>query len=204
MKTLLGFFLLTAATVLAEPEHIALPPPPTAAEPAAPAATPATPGTTSAPAAQPSSFPGVKVIMTPEEYSRAGLDALSPDQIGVIDAAIIRHYLRTVNVAASQEAEQISQQAVEEDRKRTWLSRVGLPDLSLSQDWKTAESVKARCTGWVTGNSFKLDNDQVWQGVDPIRMELSGREIEIQARPNGGFALVVDGKNTTMRVIRVK
>ena len=35
-------------------------------------------------------------------------------------------------------------------------------------------------------------------------MELSGREIEIQPRPNGGFALVVDGKNTTMRVVRVK
>jgi hypothetical protein len=44
----------------------------------------------------------------------------------------------------------------------------------------------------------------VWQGVDPIRMELSGRDIEIQPRPNGGFALVVDGKNTTMRVIRIK
>ena len=201
MKTLLALFLLSVAFAFAA-EPIALPPPPTRAEPSVPPATPAAAPAT--PATPSGSFPGVKIIMTPEEYSRAGLDVLSPDQIGVIDAAIIRHYNRTVNSAAAQEAEQISQQAIEEDRQRTWISRIGLPDLSLSQDWKTAQSVKARCTGWVTGNSFKLDNDQVWQGVDPIRMELSGREIEIQARPNGGFALVVDGKNTTMRVIRIK
>lgn len=197
MKTLLALFLLTAAAGFAA-EPIALPPPPTPAEALTPVAAPGSPAT------QPGSFPGIKVIMTPEEYSRAGLDALSPDQIGVIDAAIIRHYLRTVNVAATQEAEQISQQAIEEDRKRTWLSRVGLPDLGLTQEWKNQPSIKGKCTGWVTGNSFRLDNDQVWQGVDPIRMELAGRDIEIQPRPNGGFALVVDGKNTTMRVIRVK
>ena len=196
MKTLLALFLLTAGTALAQSEPIALPPPPT---PAAPPATPAAPAT-----AQSTSFPGVKVIMTPEEYSRAGLDALSPDQVGVIDAAIIRHYNRTVATAATQEAEQISSQAVEEERQRSWLSRVGLPDITLSQDWKTLPSVKAKCTGWVTGNSFRLDNDQVWAGVEPIRMELTGRDVEIQSRPNGGFALVVDGKNTTMRVYRVK
>jgi hypothetical protein len=151
-----------------------------------------------------SPFPGLKVIMTPEEYARAGLDGLTPDQIGVIDAAIIRHYMRTVNMAATQQAEEISQEAVTEERQKSWLARVGLPDIALTQDWRTAPSIKGRCTGWVTGNSFKLDNDQVWEGLEPIRMELAGKDIEIQARPSGQFALVVDGKNTTMRVMRVK
>ncbi len=177
MKTLLALFLLTAATAFAE-----------------------TP------------FPGLKVIMTPEEYARAGLDGLTPDQIGVIDAAIIRHYISTINTAANQKVEQMqlgqqnqtTQDAIAEDRQKSWLARVGLPDISLTQDWRTAPSVKGKCTGWVTGNSFKLDNDQVWEGIEPIRMELSGKELEIQPRPNGEFALVVDGKNTTMRVIRVK
>ena len=190
MKTLLALFLLTAASGFAA-ESIALPPPPTPAE-------------ASSPATQTGSFPGLKVIMTPEEYARAGLDGLSPDQIGVIDAAIIRHYNRTVNTVATQQAEEITQQAVDDDRHRSLLSRIGLPDISMTQEWKNLPSVKGRCTGWVTGNSFKLDNDQVWQGVEPLSMELSGREIEIQPRPNGAFALIVDGKNTTMRVIRVK
>jgi hypothetical protein len=151
-------------------------------------------------------FPGLKVIMTPEEYSRAGLDALTPDQIGVIDAAIIRHYIGTVNMAASQQAEQYTQEAVTEavtkEKNASWLSHVGLP--SFGGDWKNQPSIKAVCTGWATGNSFKLDNGQVWEGVEPLRMELTNKDIEIQPRPNGGFDLYVNGKNTAMRVIRVK
>lgn len=147
-------------------------------------------------------FPGLKIIMTPEEYARAGLEGLTPDQIGVIDAAIIRHYVGTVSAAATQQAEEIVQQTAADEKQASWLSRVGLPEIG--GNWQDQPSVKARCTGWVTGNSFKLDNDQVWEGVEPIRMELSGREIEIQPRPNGHFGLVVDGKNTTMRVIRIK
>ena len=149
-----------------------------------------------------SNFPGIKIIMTPEEYARAGLSGLSPDQLGVIDAAIIRHYLRTVNEVATHQAEEMTQQALVEERDRNWISRIGLP--TLNQDWKDQPSLKARCTGWASGNSFNLDNGQVWAGVEPISTELAGREIEIQPRPNGTFALVVDGKNTTTRVIRLK
>ena len=38
-----------------------------------------------------SSFPGLKSVLTQAEWERAGLDRLTPDQIGVIDAALIRH-----------------------------------------------------------------------------------------------------------------
>ncbi len=36
-------------------------------------------------------FPGLQSVMTEAEWKRAGLDRLTPDQIGVIDAAVIRH-----------------------------------------------------------------------------------------------------------------
>jgi hypothetical protein len=49
-------------------------------------------------------FPGLKVIMTADDYARAGLDKLTPDQIGVIDAALIRHFKAAVNVAAERQA----------------------------------------------------------------------------------------------------
>ena len=151
-----------------------------------------------------SPFPGIKIIMTPEEYARAGLSGLTPDQIGVIDAAIIRHYMHTVAVAANQEAQEISQQTMVEEHKSGFLSRFGLPDISLTQDWKNAPGLKAHCTGWATGNAFKLDNGQVWTSVDPITMELANRDIEIQARPGGIYTLVVEGKNTNYRVYRIQ
>jgi hypothetical protein len=156
---------------------------------------------TSAAAFAAETFPGVKSIMTPEEYARAGLDHLTSDQIGVIDAAIIKHYAQTVNVQAKQAAQQI----VEEKESRSWIERFGLPDLSFSQDWKDKPSIKAHCTGWVGGNSFKLDNGQVWEGLqETITIDVAGKDVEITARPGGFFALTVEGKNTTIRVHRIK
>lgn len=151
-------------------------------------------------------FPGLRVVMTSEDYARAGLDKLTPDQIGVIDAALIRHFKAAINVAAEREASSqvaiATTAAVATERKRSGLERFGLP--SFSNDWKTEPILKARATGWVGGNRFALDNGQVWEGSEPISFELAGREIEIQPRPAGAYALIIEGKNTTVRVRRIK
>lgn len=144
-------------------------------------------------------FPGLKVVLTPQEFARAGLDKLSADQLGVIDAAIIRHYVRTIENVAVQNA---APETIENVPEKTWLSRFGLPDTS--GNWRDAAPVKARCTGWVGGNAFRLDNAQVWEGAEPISVELVGKEIEVEPRPGGLYALIVEGKNTTIRVRRVK
>src|SRR3954471_21510117 len=44
-------------------------------------------------------FPGLKEVLTDAEWKRAGLDRLTPDQVGVIDAALIRHYMRAITGA---------------------------------------------------------------------------------------------------------
>jgi hypothetical protein len=142
-------------------------------------------------------FPGLKVVLTPQEFVRAGLDKLTPDQLGVIDAAIIRHYVRTIeNVAAQANIE------AGNENERGWLSKFGLPDVG--DDYRDKSGIKGRCTAWVGGNSFRLDNAQIWEGIEPINFELVGKEIEIQPRPGGMYSLVVGGKNTTVRVRRIK
>ena len=149
-------------------------------------------------------FPGIKTVMSPEDFARAGLSGLTSDQLGLIDAAVIRHYTRTVTTAANQQAAQIVQQTVAVEHKKSFFDRFGLPDLSFNQDWRDATSLKAHCTGWAGGNSFKLDNGQVWEGFEPIRTELADKDIEIFARPGGAYALSVEGRNTTIRVHRIK
>jgi hypothetical protein len=149
-------------------------------------------------------FPGLKAIMSPQEFHRAGLDQLTPDQLGVIDAALIRHYAGTVNAEAAQEATKIAQQTVAHEEKKSVLQRFGLPDISFTQEWKDQPALKAKVVGWVGGNSFKLDNGQVWAGSEPIPYELVNREVEIAPRPDRQFALIIEGKNTTVRVIRIK
>ena len=149
-------------------------------------------------------FPGIKVVMTPEEYIRAGLSNLTPDQLGVIDAAIIRHYVSTVEHVANLQAAQITQQNIADEHKRGWLTHFGMPDLSMMTDWRNQPSLKAHCKGWVGGNSFELDNGQVWEGLETLTTEVADRDVELQPRPDGAFALIVNGKNTTLRVHRIK
>jgi hypothetical protein len=125
--------------------------------------------------------------------------------------ALIRHFKAAVSVAAQRQAAAETNSpataattaaAIAADRKRGVLERFGIP--TLNGDWRSEPVLKARATGWVGGNSFALDNGQVWEGTETIPFEIAGREIEIQPRPAGAFALSIEGKNTTVRVRRIK
>jgi len=150
------------------------------------------------------SFPGVTSIMSLKEFHAAGLDKLSPEQLKALDGAILRHFEGAVKTAAKQEANKIASETIALDEERSLLQRFGLPSISLSQDWRNKPALTGRVTRWVGGNSFQLENGQIWEGAEPIVYELVGKEIEISPRPNEQFALIVDGKNTTLRIRRVK
>jgi hypothetical protein len=149
-------------------------------------------------------FPGLKTILTDAEWKRAGLDRLTPDELGVIDAALIR---REVGATARHQAEitATQQQAIAATAAEK-ASPVGGFGLSADKvgDWRSAPSLKAKVVKWETPNRFRLDNGQVWESSEPIIYELVGKEIEIQPRPNGAFALVVGDINTTIRISRVR
>lgn len=170
-------------------------------------------------------FPGLAGVLTPEEWQRAGLDRLSPDEIGVIDAALIRHgqtararlqeelaaaraqAAQQAQLAAQQAATQAAQQAASSDaapeRKRHLLARFGLPVFDFT-DWRDLPPLRAKVVAWENRNRFRLDNGQVWEGFEPIPYDLPGRDIEIHARPNNQFALVLDGKSTSVRLFRLR
>ncbi|HUR58046.1 MAG TPA: hypothetical protein VM029_10085 [Opitutaceae bacterium] len=79
-------------------------------------------------------FPGLQSIMTEAEWKRAGLDRLTPDQIGVIDAAVIRHHVASTRApgdapsAATSAAPPAATAAAPEPArgKSTLLGRLGL------------------------------------------------------------------------------
>lgn len=156
------------------------------------------------------SFPGLKSVLTAREWQRAGLDQLSPDQIGVIDAALIRYQLSLAPKpqpeaapARPEVAPAPAPAAATAERKRGWLERFGLP-VGGDDDWKNSPPLKATVVAWDGGNRFRLDNGQIWEGFEPIPYELVGKEIEIYARPNHRFTFSLDGKNTAARIYRVR
>ncbi|MCC6416156.1 MAG: hypothetical protein IT582_09630 [Opitutaceae bacterium] len=148
-------------------------------------------------------FSGIESIMTLEEFHNAGLDQLTPAQIAVINQAITKHLAGAVQTEVAKQSDDIRRAAAEEER-RSILARFGLPVLDLNQEWKSDPALAATVTGWVGGNSFKLDNGQVWEGTEPITYELKGKAIRVLPRPGGQFSLEIEGKNTTIRIRRVK
>ncbi|MEZ5413028.1 MAG: hypothetical protein R3F03_01825 [Opitutaceae bacterium] len=148
-------------------------------------------------------FPGIESIMTLEEFRNAGLDKLSAAEIAVLNGAITKHFEGAIKTEVAKQSDEIRKTAAQEER-RSILARFGLPEIDLNQDWKSDPALTATVTNWVGGNSFKLDNGQVWEGTEPITYELKGKTIRILPRPGGHFSLEVDGKNTTIRIRRVK
>lgn len=155
------------------------------------------------------SFPGLHTVLTSAEWERAGLDRLTPDQIGVIDAALIRHLVRqsattsTPTAAAAPTAPASAAPTTAPTAKSGLLERFGLGRNS-GPDWREQPPLEARATAWLTVNRFTLDNGQVWEGVEAITFDLAGQDVVIEARPNESFALKLKSGSASVRVRRVK
>jgi len=156
-----------------------------------------------APAFAQATFPGLKSLLTEAEWKRAGLDRLTPDQLGVIDAALIKREagLTAQHQAALTAATQ-TVTTVEKPAPGT-PAGFGLADKDDS-NWQSIPPLKAKVVKWETPNRFRLDNGQAWESDETIVYDLVGVEIEIQARPHGRFNLIVNGQNTALRVMRVR
>ncbi len=153
-----------------------------------------------------STFPGLRKVLTDAEWKRAGLDQLTPDQIGVIDAALIRTQAQVIAVITTPPSltPEPGMSPVENAvaRSRFWdFFGLGKGD---NASWRTMEPMRAKVTGWQGANRFSLDTGQVWEGVEPIPYEILGATISIEARPLGAFALKLNENSVAVRVRRVK
>lgn len=154
-------------------------------------------------------FPGLQAVLTPAEWQRAGLDRLTPDELGVIDAALIRHQAATTS-GLQTELATARQTPVAGPVAPAMATRpagkptsFGLPSYDVA-DWRTEPPLRARVLKWDQPNRFRMDNGQVWEGFEPITYEILNKDIEIHARPHDQYTLVVDGQNTKLRVIRIR
>ena len=151
--------------------------------------------------AQPA-FPGLRAFLTDAEWKRAGLDRLSPDEIGVIDAALIRRQVAAITSAPAPTP--ATPPAPAPKPKPTLAERFGLSRAAVETDWRTQPPLEARATAWLTVNRFTLDNGQVWEGVEAITFDLAGKEVVIEARPMESFALKLKSGSPSVRVRRVR
>ncbi|MCX6955685.1 MAG: hypothetical protein NTV51_26370 [Verrucomicrobia bacterium] len=146
-------------------------------------------------------FPGLQAVLTAAEWQRAGLDRLTPDQLGVIDAALIRHLLRSPAPVSTSPIPPAPAAAAAP--KPGLFERFGLTRSS-GPDWRSQPPLEARATGWLTVNRFTLDNGQVWEGTEGIPFDVAGQDVVIEARPGETFVVKLKSGSAPVRVRRVK
>src|SRR4051812_17101943 len=93
-------------------------------------------------------FPGLKALLSAAEWKRAGLDRLSPDEIGVIDAALIRQQAGvTAKLQTDLSAARTAAAATTPQLNPGMMQRFGLP-LFDEGDWRTMPPLRARFQKW--------------------------------------------------------
>lgn len=130
-------------------------------------------------------FPGIDSLMSVEEFSAAGLDRLSEDELEALNAWLVRY---TAGEAA------IMRQNNEEVREA-------------SKDVDIRSRIKGDFSGWDGETIFRLENGQVW------RQRLSGRysykgppnpEVSIGRNFMGFYMMTVveTGKKVGVKLMR--
>ena len=108
------------------------------------------------PAAGREEFPGVQKVLTPEQFSAAGLNKLSPAERAQLDAALRAYVGGATERVATQAAAQASAQAVDRAVKER---RVEPPTV-----------IQARIVGvfdgWNYRTVWRLDNGQRWKPAE--------------------------------------
>jgi hypothetical protein len=112
---------------------------------------------TSLAAAQAEDFPGIRELMSPDEYEAAGLDKLSEAERKALDAWLLRY--------TAGEAETLRNTSDEVREAK--------------QEVRIEARVRAPFEGWSGDTLFHLDNGQVWQQRLDGRFAYNGSEREV-------------------------
>ena len=180
--------------------------------------------TTATVAAAQSPAPGATLMeqrMTPEEFKAAGLHKLSPEELAALQDWMQRQHGVVAAPAAAAPAaaplpagavalsaadvERIREEAREEGRKEVKETNRGFFDFGSDEPIKS--TLVGEFRGFAKGNTYTLANGQVWEQVEPARLEgVRKTDPAVTIKPGllNVWFLRIDGYNTAAKVRRVK
>ncbi|WP_221032238.1 hypothetical protein [Actomonas aquatica] len=166
--------------------------------------------------AQPTS-PSFVDSLPAEARATMGLEALTPAQLAVLEAAV-QNYVhgRSASSLAEKEEELVSTRQQLEEAQAVIAEQENASDQSLIQRAKVLltpgtkieyTTVSSRLTeefrGWNAGTLFRLENGQVWRVVEGkywSPREDAGKAVTIKPGMLGSFFLEIEGVRQTPRV----
>ena len=130
-------------------------------------------------------FPGIRKLMSDEEFSAAGLDALSPAELEALDAWLVRY--------TAGEADAV--RAASEEVKKA------------EKEIEVVSRLSADFRGWDGDTIFRLENGQVWKQRLRGRYAYTGPpapEVRISKNFLGFFKMTVVDTGSSVGVSRVR
>lgn len=148
-------------------------------------------------------FSSLEEQMTGKEYTAAGLDKLTPEELAALNNWIRRHSVATLDQPkpGSSAAAAIGDTDTEDTR--------GFKNKSDDDEDRTV--IKSRIvgsfSGWDGNAVFKLENGMIWEQDDKDKFyirEVQNPEVTIKPGLFGSWHLTVEGYGSRCRVERVQ
>jgi len=129
-------------------------------------------------------FPGIEVLMTPEEFQAAGLDKLTPAERASLNGFLIRYTAEEAPLLLSTDEEVL--QAVQEQ--------------------EIISVIQQPFKGWSGDTVFRLENGQVWQQRRHGNYAYRGSHPEVIISKNfmGFFRMELVENGKAVQVKRIK
>ncbi len=130
--------------------------------------------------------PDVRTMMTPEEFSAAGLGKLSPAEIEALNRWVIRYTAKDAPIMREHN------EVVREEIKRV--------DAAVLKT-----RIAGEFRGWYGDTVFRLENGQTWRQRLPGKWfhKADSPEVELSKNMMGYWVLRVVGEDRSVGVIRV-
>ena len=129
-------------------------------------------------------FPGIEKLMSREEFTRAGLDKLTPEQVRALDAWLVRYTAGEAYVV---------QTTSEEVR-------------AAAPEFRIEARIVAPFDGWSGQTVFRLDNGQVWRQRIKGRYMFDGDDTRVVITRNFlgyyNLTLVSTGRSVGVEPVR--
>lgn len=162
---------------------------------------------------------GLEKQMSPEEFKAAGLGKLSKQELVALDAWIERQKASvaarpaaplaagTAATAAlsATEIERIREQGREEGRREVKSESRGFLDFGTDEPIKS--TLVGEFHGFAKGNRYTLANGQMWEQIEPARLDgVKRTDPAVTIKPGllNSWVLRIDGYNTPAKVRRIK
>jgi hypothetical protein len=150
-------------------------------------------------------FSTLEEQMTGKEFTGAGLDKLTPDELAALNAWIRKRSLATIDVPASATAAAATTSSATESTdgdQRGFRSEKDEEDRS-----PITSRIVGTFSGWDGQTVFKLENGMIWEQADKDKFYI--REVEnpvavIEPGIFGTWRLHIEGYNSKCRVERIQ